>query len=141
MMRALTTPGLTALVMLFGLLVILTPATAQDINAGPANFSQPGPSTTIQGEGIAPIPLNRADSDRMAIALASKYITEGRFAEAVKILSALRQWRSKDPNVEALLTRAETAWSGGFPPASRPTATSPAAPITTGSNISACRSR
>ena len=120
MIRALTAPGLTALVMLFGLLVILMPATAQDINAGPANFSQPGPSTTIQGEGIAPIPLNRADSDRMAIALASKYITEGRFAEAVKILSALRQWRSKDPNVEALLTWAETAWSsklmaeGGF---------------------------
>lgn len=89
----------------------VSPATAQEPDAGPEDFTQPGYSTVIQGEGVAPIPLNRAQSDRLALALAGRQISEGRFAEAVQILSALHRRRPYDRNLEALLARTEIAWS------------------------------
>lgn len=87
------------------------PVSAQEPDAEPGDFTQPGHSTTIQGPGIDPIPLNRADSDRLAVGLAGKYLKEGKFAEAVEILAALHRRRPWDNGIGGLLTRAEAEWS------------------------------
>lgn len=85
-------------------------AAAQEGEPPAPDYTQPGYSTTIQGEGIDPIPLNRAQSDRMAMSLAARYASDGRFAEAVDILASLYSRRPNDRELETLLSRVEQAW-------------------------------
>ena len=91
---------------LVAVVLLPPPAAAQDADAGAADFTQPGYSSVLQVEGMV-IPLNRADSDRLAVGLARRYLAEGRYGEAVEILSIAQRRRPRDQDVEALLTRAE----------------------------------
>jgi len=88
------------------LAIISAPAAAQEGEAGPGDYTQPGYSSVIELEGQL-IPLNRADSDRLAVRLAQQHMAEGRFAAAVEILAITQRRRPWDREVESLLASAE----------------------------------